>query len=53
METRVIIAYALCAVMALLLAVAVGRHLRNRRQFKIRQLGRGKNGADTVRFTEE
>ncbi|MFN3620696.1 MAG: hypothetical protein ACK4S7_10410 [Sphingorhabdus sp.] len=37
------IAYALCALMALLLAFALGRYLRNRRQFKIRQMGRGKN----------
>jgi hypothetical protein len=47
METRFIIAYALCAVMALVLAFALGRYVRNRRQFKIRQMGRGKNLSDT------
>lgn len=46
METRVIIAYALCALMALLLAFAAGRYVRNRRQFKIRQMGRGKHLSD-------
>ncbi len=46
METRFIIAYALCAVMALVLVFVVGRYLRNRRQFKIRQMGRGKKPAD-------
>ena len=47
METRFIIAYALCAVMTLVLAFGVGRYVRNRRQFKIRQMGRGKNLSDT------
>lgn len=43
MENRVIIAYALCAVMALVLAVVAARYVASRRQFKIRQSGRGKN----------
>jgi uncharacterized membrane protein YidH (DUF202 family) len=47
METRFIIAYALCAVMALVLVFALVRYVRNRRQFKIRQMGRGKNLSDT------
>lgn len=43
METRLIIAFALCAVMALILTVFAVRYTSNRRQFKIRQSGRGKN----------
>jgi hypothetical protein len=43
MENRVIIAYALCAIMVLVLAVLVARYVASRRQFKIRQSGRGKN----------
>ena len=42
METRLIIAYSLCAVMALILAALAVRYFLNRRQFKIRQSGRGK-----------
>lgn len=42
METRLIIAYSLCAVMALILAALTVRYFINRRQFKIRQSGRGK-----------
>jgi hypothetical protein len=53
METRVLIAYALCAVMAFILIFAVGRYLRNRRQFKIRQMGRGKNSGDVNGTTAE
>jgi hypothetical protein len=43
MENRVIIAYALCALMLLILVVVAARHMSSRRQFKIRQSGRGKN----------
>jgi uncharacterized membrane protein SpoIIM required for sporulation len=43
METRLIVAYALCAAMGLLLAAFSVRYVVNRRQFKIRQSGRGKN----------
>jgi hypothetical protein len=43
MENRVIIAYALCAIMLLVLAVVIARYVASRRQFKIRQSGRGKN----------
>ena len=43
MENRVIIAYALCAIMVLVLALVVARYVASRRQFKIRQSGRGKN----------
>ena len=43
METRLIIAFALCAVMALVLTIVAVRYFISRRQFKIRQSGRGKN----------
>ncbi len=43
METRLVVAYALCAVMVLILVAVAIRYLNNRRQFKIRQAGRGKN----------
>ena len=43
METRLIVAYALCAVMALILFAAAVRYFHNRRQFRIRQSGRSKN----------
>lgn len=43
METREVVAYALCAIMVLFLLLAFARYRRNRRQFKIRQMGRGKN----------
>lgn len=46
METRVIVAYALCATMLLIAAFVVSRYLKQKRQFKIRQMGRGKNIAD-------
>jgi hypothetical protein len=46
METRLIIAFALCAVMALILTVFAVRYFSNRRQFKIRQSGRGKSPAN-------
>jgi hypothetical protein len=46
METRLIIAFALCAVMALILIAIAVRYFSNRRQFKIRQSGRGKNLAN-------
>ncbi|HNW19572.1 MAG TPA: hypothetical protein PKK17_13780 [Sphingorhabdus lacus] len=42
MESRLIIAYSLCAIMLLILAALTVRYLINRRQFKIRQSGRGK-----------
>jgi hypothetical protein len=42
MESRLIIAYSLCAIMLLILAALVVRYFVNRRQFKIRQSGRGK-----------
>lgn len=47
METRLVIAYALCAVMALIFTAFVIRHVSNRRQFKIRQSGRGKSAANS------
>jgi hypothetical protein len=43
METRHVIAYALCALLALIFVAVAVRYLNNRRQFKIRQAGRGKN----------
>jgi hypothetical protein len=43
MEMRVVLAYALCAAMAIILVFALGRYVRNERQFKLRQMGRGKN----------
>jgi hypothetical protein len=46
METRLVVAYALCAVMVLILVAVAIRYLNNRRQFKIRQAGRGKNSND-------
>lgn len=42
MESRLIIAYSLCAILLLILAAITFRYLNNRRQFKIRQSGRGK-----------
>ena len=42
MESRLIIAYSLCAIMLLILAALAMRYFINRRQFKIRQSGRGK-----------
>jgi hypothetical protein len=53
METRLIIAFALCAVMALIFIAIVVRYVSNRRQFKIRQSGRGKNSANTDGFPAE
>jgi hypothetical protein len=46
METRLIIAAALCAAMALISIAIALRYFSNRRQFKIRQSGRGKNSAN-------
>jgi hypothetical protein len=46
METRLVVAYALCALMVLILVAVAIRYLNNRRQFKIRQAGRGKNSND-------
>jgi hypothetical protein len=43
METRLLVAYVLCALLAIVVFFAIGRYVRNRRQFKIRQSGRGKN----------
>nr|WP_315458299.1 hypothetical protein [uncultured Sphingorhabdus sp.] len=43
METRVIVAYALCAALVLVILFAVSRYLKKRREFKTRQMGRGKN----------
>jgi hypothetical protein len=43
MEDRHIIAYTLCAAMVIILSVFLARHLNNRRQFKLRQSGRGKS----------
>lgn len=43
MENRLIIAYALCAIMVLILAAIAVRYFNNRKQFKIRQSGRGKS----------
>ncbi len=42
MESRLMIAFALCAIMALIFIVAAVRYRNNRKQFKIRQSGRGK-----------
>ena len=44
METRVVLAYALCAAMAVIIAFTLGRYVRNKQQFNRRQMGRGKNG---------
>jgi cytochrome c biogenesis protein CcdA len=46
METRLIVAYALCAALVLILAALAVRYANNRRNFKIRQSGRGKNTPD-------
>ncbi|MBL0922966.1 MAG: hypothetical protein IBJ12_00680 [Sphingomonadaceae bacterium] len=46
METRLIVAYALCAALVLILSALAIRYASNRRQFKIRQSGRGKNIAN-------
>jgi len=43
METRVIVAYTLSAVLILLALFVVSRYLKKRREFKVRQMGRGKN----------
>ncbi len=43
MEDRHIIAYTLAVLMVVFLGVFVVRHTANRRKFKIRQSGRGKN----------
>ena len=43
METRVVLAYTLCVIMAVVLAFTLGRYVRNKQQFKHRQMGRGKN----------
>ncbi len=48
MEDRVLAAYALSAVMVLVFALAVRRYVIGRRQYKIRQMGRGKNNPDTL-----
>lgn len=43
MEMRLIIAYALCATMVLIIVAISLRHFNNRKKFKVRQSGRGKN----------
>jgi cytochrome c biogenesis protein CcdA len=43
METRHIVAYALCAALVLILVAFAVRYASNRRQFRIRQSGRGKS----------
>jgi len=43
METRVVLTYTLCVIMAVILAFTLGRYVRNKQQFKHRQMGRGKN----------
>lgn len=48
MENRLIIAYALCAIMALIFAGITMRYLNNKKQFKIRQSGRGKSSGETI-----
>lgn len=48
MENRLIIAYALCAIMVLILAAIAVRYVNSRKQFKIRQSGRGKNSNSDV-----
>lgn len=48
MENRLIIAYALCAMMVLILAAIAVRYVNNRKQFKIRQSGRGKSSSGDV-----
>jgi len=53
METRHVIAYALCAVLALILVAVAVRYLNNRRQYKIRQAGRGKNSTNPERVASE
>lgn len=46
MENRLIIAYVLCAIMLLVFAAIAVRYFDNRKQFKVRQSGRGKNNGD-------
>jgi len=41
-ETRLIVAFVLIAIMVLALIFAAVRYSRRRKQFKIRQMGRGK-----------
>jgi hypothetical protein len=41
-ETRLIVTFVLIAIMVLALIVAAVRYSRRRKQFKIRQMGRGK-----------
>jgi hypothetical protein len=43
METRVVLAYTLYVIMAVVLAFTLGRYVRNKQWFKHRQMGRGKN----------
>lgn len=53
METRIIVAYALGALLVLILGAVAARHLANRRQFKVRQAGRGKNKGTTESLPAE
>jgi hypothetical protein len=48
METRVVLAYVLCAAMALVLVFTLGRYVRKKKQFKLRQMGRGKNAPSAL-----
>lgn len=43
METSVIIAYTICAVVASMLAFAYGRYAHKKKRHKLWQMGRGKN----------
>jgi hypothetical protein len=48
MEERLLVAYALSAIMILCLGLGLQRYLAARRQYKIRQMGRGKNNHDDI-----
>jgi hypothetical protein len=48
MEERLLVAYALSAIMILLLGLGLLRYVSARRQYKIRQMGRGKNNHENL-----
>ncbi|MFN5127300.1 MAG: hypothetical protein ACK519_02905 [Sphingomonadaceae bacterium] len=43
-----VLAYVLCAAMALVLVFTLGRYVRKKKQFKLRQMGRGKNAPSAL-----
>jgi hypothetical protein len=48
MDERLLVAYALSAIMILLIGLGLHRYFAIRRQYKIRQMGRGKNNLDSI-----